>query len=232
MSVVVVGHIFKSTGSILFLVFGIPLALLIGFSRLYSRARLPHQILLSYLAGLLGLLGGTHYCENMGGGFHNMPKHTHGVWVGVVVVIFLANLALNMENNDSRLLYISRAEFIRVIRGIMYAGAEQAGEAGQGAVPRYDGGTEEETDQFMDASGPPSMGGAAAAAFAEGYRQARQNHMEKSGLSSRKKKNVANRKDSFYFLQKQLQARAGEGGAGTVVSTDRSDRSNDPRDFA
>ena len=234
MSVVVVGHFFKSTQSWLFLLLGVPLALLIGFSRVYSRARLPHQIVASYVLGLVGLLLGTHYCENMGGGFHNMPAHSHGVWLGVVVVIFLANLALNMENNDSRLLYVSRADFLRVVRGIMYAGGDPAGEAGGGAMPRYDGGGEDEADAFMDTAPAPPAGSssAAGAALNEGYRQAQERHMLRSGgMSSRKAKSATNRKDSFYFLQKQLQARAGAAGAGMIASSPRN-RNDDGRDFA
>ena len=226
MGIVIIGHVFKSIEEIwlkvLFLLFfGIPLVLVLGFSRIYSRARLPHQICVSYIAGIFGLLAGIHYCEKMGGGFHNMPSHTHGVWVGFVVVIFLANLGLNMENNDSRLLFISRTEFIRVMRGIMYAGSgeEQAGEAGRGAVPHYQGSVDDETESFMDAS-PRPTNNAAAAAFNEGFRQARDKHLEASGLQSRKKK-LSNRKDSFYFLQKQMQARAGAGGTGTISSSPR-----------
>jgi hypothetical protein len=228
MAVVVVGHIFKCTYSILFLLYGIPLVLVVGFSRIYSRSRLPHQIIASYMSGIVGLLFGIHYCERMGGGFHNMPKHSHGVWVGVVVVIFLANLALNMENNDSRLMYVSRDDFIRVIRGIMYAGSgtEQTGENIRGAVPHYDNnGEEDENYPFMDANSggrdqqqPKSN---AAAAFDEAFKKASDRHMEKQGLSGRKKRNLANRKDSFYFLQKQLQARAGVGGASSLASTPR-----------
>jgi membrane-associated phospholipid phosphatase len=49
-----VGRIFLRTGSWIFLPFGIAIALLVGFSRVYSRARFPHQIVLGWVLGFVG----------------------------------------------------------------------------------------------------------------------------------------------------------------------------------
>jgi membrane-associated phospholipid phosphatase len=250
MAVVVVGHVFKSTSYWVVLLFGIPLALIVGFSRIYSRARFPHQILASYLSGVFGLIAGVHYCEVLGGGFHNMPKHTHGVYVGVAVVIFLANLALNMENNDSRLLFISKAEFVRVIRGILYSGQGEAstggGGGGGGAVPRFGGdesiGDEDafagEGDAFLDANGNSGLGARGMEdPQAAARRKVSEEHMRLSRNLTRRERTKANRKDSFYYLHKSLQARAGVQGGGLGVLAADSPRSasgtgRDPRDFA
>ena len=87
---------------------------------MYSRARFPHQIVLSWLFGVIGLVLGIHYCEVVRGGFQSMTHHQHGVCVGIAVTVFLAVLALNAENNDSRLAGIPKSEFVRVLTGIMY----------------------------------------------------------------------------------------------------------------
>lgn len=38
---------------------------LVGFSRVYSASRFPHQIAASYVTGLVGLLLSRHCCEHM-----------------------------------------------------------------------------------------------------------------------------------------------------------------------
>jgi membrane-associated phospholipid phosphatase len=99
MSVVIIGHIFlrlpnntpeETTFAYVFLCVGLVLISLVGFSRIYSRARFPHQIVGSWALGTVGLVAGTHYCERINGGFQAMSHHTHGVCVGFVVAIFLA----------------------------------------------------------------------------------------------------------------------------------------------
>jgi len=232
MAVVVIGHIFRATLSWLVLLFGVPLVLLIGFSRIYSRARFPHQIVASYVSGIVGLIVGIHYCEVLGGGFHNLSHHIHGVYVGIAVFFFMGNLALNMENNDSRLLYISKAEFVRVIRGIMYSSTGEGGTGGSGAISRDnddDGDGDGEHDAFLDANGEDrsNMGGLGGTSAWQGkgsetprssaIRRAREEHSRMSSANTGRARARANRKDSFYFLQKQLQARAGEGGSGTLT---------------
>lgn len=223
MAVVVIGHIFKCTSHWLVLFLGIPLVLLVGFSRIYSRARFPHQIIASYLSGIVGLLIGIHYCEVLGGGFHNLSHHVHGVYVALAVSIFLVNLALNMENNESRVLFVPKSEFIRVIRGIMYSGEGEIGDRG-GAIPSSDPNGEE--DDFMDANSADfgaqqgtdnrDVRSMSAAALRTGLRRAQEEQLRESG--SARERARANRKDSFFYLQKTLQSRAGIKGAGTLAA--------------
>jgi len=236
MAVVVIGHLFRATLSWVVLALGVPLVLIVGFSRVYSRARFPHQIVASYVSGLVGLVVGIHYSEVLGGGFHNMSHHIHGVYVGLAVALFLGNLALNMENNDSRLLYISKSEFVRVIRGILYSGTGEGG-SGSGAISRdnngddADGDGDGEQDAFLDANGEDksNLGGTSGTSAwqrrggetprSAAIRRAREEHsrISTANNSRARARAFANRKDSFYFLQKQLQSRAGEAGAGTLT---------------
>jgi membrane-associated phospholipid phosphatase len=59
------GHLFLSFKSVLLLPLGLFTIAIIGFSRVYSRARFPHQIVGSWLTGLVGLLLSMHCCEKM-----------------------------------------------------------------------------------------------------------------------------------------------------------------------
>jgi len=51
-----------------------------------------------------------------------MSHHQHGVCVMVIVLGVLCNFALNLENNESRLVQIPREEFIRVMSNIISGG--------------------------------------------------------------------------------------------------------------
>lgn len=197
MSVVIVGHIFLRTGSWLFLPFGVIVTLLIGFSRVYSRARFPHQIVASWALGFVGLVVGIHYCEVMNGGFHGMHEFGHWTCFGVAVAVFLINLAMNMENNDSRLGGIPKEEYMRVLTGIMGSSGEQ----GDGSGARND----REDAAFMDATDGPSSSrsGGPSTPRGEAMRQAQANSM-RDGLGRRRQP----KRDSFYFLQRTLEARA------------------------
>jgi hypothetical protein len=211
MSVVIVGHIFLRTGSWIFLPFGIAIALLVGFSRVYSRARFPHQIVLSWVLGFVGLVVGIHYCENMNGGFHGMHEFGHWTCFGAAVAVFLVNLFINIENNDSRLASIPKEEYMRVLLSIM---GSSSGEQGNDADKRG------ETDAFMDAAGGPSSSRSDGPTTPRGeaMRQAQANSM-RGGLGSRR----APKRDSFHFLQRTLEARA------NGLSSARAESNNTPR---
>lgn len=67
-----------------------------------------------------------------------MTKHQHGVCVVFVLLGLLCNFALNVENNDSRLLHLPKEEFIRVMSDIIGGGdkntpstVEQSSEDGE-----------------------------------------------------------------------------------------------------
>lgn len=49
----------------LLLVLAVVVCALVGFSRVYSASRFPHQIAASYATGLVGLLLSRHCCEHM-----------------------------------------------------------------------------------------------------------------------------------------------------------------------
>lgn len=55
-----------------------------------------------------------------------MSFHQHGVCVMVIVLGVLCNFALNLENNESRLMQIPREEFVRVMSDIISGGDKNA----------------------------------------------------------------------------------------------------------
>lgn len=63
MSVVVFGHIFLATKNVFLLPLFAILTFLIGFSRIYSRSRFPHQIVGSWALGIFGLMMGPVVSE-------------------------------------------------------------------------------------------------------------------------------------------------------------------------
>ncbi len=65
MSVVVLGHLYLSWRSLLFLPVALAVIALVGFSRVYTRSRFPHQVVGSWLLGVVGLLASMHCCERM-----------------------------------------------------------------------------------------------------------------------------------------------------------------------
>lgn len=56
MSIIIFGHLLVASKVYLLVILFLPLTLLIGFSRVYSRSRFPHQILGSWALAVLGLL--------------------------------------------------------------------------------------------------------------------------------------------------------------------------------
>ena len=49
-----------------------------------------------------------------------LSKHDHGVCVTFVIVCVICNVALSMENNDSRILAVPKSEFLKVMREIVF----------------------------------------------------------------------------------------------------------------
>jgi membrane-associated phospholipid phosphatase len=74
MAVVVMGHFVIALKSFLLL----PLALLVifavGFSRVYSRSRFPHQIVGSWFLGVVGLIAGMFL-------YHKIDFPRYGYWI-------------------------------------------------------------------------------------------------------------------------------------------------------
>jgi len=117
MSVVIFGHMCFSFKTIFFIPLAIPIVLVVGFSRIYSRARFPHQIFGSWILGFVGLMVFSEVYDRTG--IHKMDRYEHGYQVGFIIVILLANFGLSIEANESRLLGIPKKEFIRVMQDIL-----------------------------------------------------------------------------------------------------------------
>jgi hypothetical protein len=120
MSVVIMGHLYFHLNTIYFLPISFFVIAIVGISRIYSRARFPHQIIGSYFTGFLGLLVSMEICDRIA--FHEMTHHDHGFCVGAIGVFIIAGLGLSMESNQNYLLYIPKKEFIRVISEIITGG--------------------------------------------------------------------------------------------------------------
>ena len=58
MSVVILGHFCMFYNFILVFPFAVAVTFIIGISRVYSRSRFPHQIVGSWVTGLIGLVSG------------------------------------------------------------------------------------------------------------------------------------------------------------------------------
>mmetsp|Transcript_28951 Transcript_28951/g.48611 ORF Transcript_28951/g.48611 Transcript_28951/m.48611 type:complete len:339 (+) Transcript_28951:377-1393(+) len=156
MSVVIMGHLFFSFKSIWLLPIGLAVICVIGFSRVYSRSRFPHQIVGSWLFGLIGLLASMHCCEKMS--FHTWGKHQHGTCVMVVLAAILCNFALSVEDNESRLFSVSKEEFLRVMSDLL---------SGTSSSSKGDGDQQQEQEgsslvEVLDADALAAMSAAAA----------------------------------------------------------------------
>jgi hypothetical protein len=55
---------------------------------------------------------------------YSMSKHQHGVCIIVVCLGAVCNLALSIENNESRLVHLPKEEFIKVMSEIISGGAD------------------------------------------------------------------------------------------------------------
>ena len=133
MSVVILGHIGAHLSNVALLVwtpFSIGLTFVIGASRLYAKSRFPHQIIGSWVLGVVGLVAVMHLCERHQ--VHLWERFVHSSWVGFAITCLLTNFAIAMESNDSILAYTPRQEFIRVIGGIVNGSSEQNGEGTPG----------------------------------------------------------------------------------------------------
>jgi len=178
MAVVILGHYCVHYKSVLLFVAAIALIALIGFSRVYSRSRFPHQIVGSWLTGLIGLYAGLHCCDMFG--FHLMKHGNHICCVIAVVASLLCNFALNVENNDSRVIGVPKSEFIRVISGII-----NASNAEEGGKSRAGGG---EDEIIMGQGSDPTR-----------------LKMERDAARTRKGERV--KRDSFFFMQRAIEQR-------------------------
>ena len=180
MSVVVMIHLYISFKSKFFLPLALFVIFIVGFSRVYARARFPHQVVGSWLLGLMGLYASMHCCDHMQ--FHNMSHFVHGKCVAVVVILVVINFASAMESNDSRIAYIPKEEFVRVLRNIIYSEKSVSDDSPGSALGR----------------GSDSPRNQAKRRLAE---------ISNDGLRHR---GGHVKRDSFFFLQQTLERRQGE----------------------
>jgi len=117
MAVVIMGHFVIAFKSLLLLPIALGVIFLVGISRIYTRSRFPHQIVGSWLLGIIGLFLCIRFCEYLE--LHRMTKEGHGICLGFLSFLVVGNVAIAIENNESRLLSIPKQEFIRVISGII-----------------------------------------------------------------------------------------------------------------
>lgn len=61
-----------------------------------------------------------------------MKTEEQGVLAALAVVAVLCNLAFNIENNDSRLVYVPKREFVRVMSEIVSGPGTQQAAVGEG----------------------------------------------------------------------------------------------------
>lgn len=111
------GHFVIAFKSLFLLPIALGVIFLVGISRIYTRSRFPHQIVGSWLLGSIGLFSCIKFCEYLE--LHKLTKEVHGVGLGFLSFLLIGNVALAVENNESRLLSIPKQEFIRVISGII-----------------------------------------------------------------------------------------------------------------
>mmetsp|Transcript_33622 Transcript_33622/g.106267 ORF Transcript_33622/g.106267 Transcript_33622/m.106267 type:complete len:367 (+) Transcript_33622:246-1346(+) len=197
MAVVVFGYIALHLRNALLQLILVPafavIIALIGFSRVYSCARFPHQILASYLTGCVGLALGIQLRDHVPGYFpRRLVRLKHHGW-GLVVVgfIVLVFIGLAIENGDCRYLTIfhtPRDELTRVLRGIFGSPSHttSSGAAADGAAPRRRG-----TPRRRPPAGAGDVEGDTAA-LAEEVRTLKQ------------RKRNPNSKDSFYHVHRTM----------------------------
>lgn len=118
MAVVIFGQLMMKFQYVWLWVLAVSCIFLVGFSRVYTCARFPHQILGSWVLGFLGLQTGSHLVRQY---IHiDRLVRLHHWWpVAIACLMWLAHLALCVENNDSRLAHVPKKEFLRVLVDIL-----------------------------------------------------------------------------------------------------------------
>lgn len=207
MSVVILVHFSLYTAPMFTMLPAVLLALLVGFSRVYARSRFPHQVALSLISGVVGLLLGRICCERMS--FHNMHWYHHNICLTVIGLTVAAAFAMAVENNDSRLAYIPKEEFMRVLVGIINSSSERPTDLRAEFQPDSDDPTTAQEEAFMDArmgniNGTTTMTPRAAAA-------------RRAKLSAPLHSGRRQKRDSFHFMQKQLEDRERKLRSGTSL---------------
>ena len=212
MAVVVMFHLSWYFGSILFLLLALMVIFVVGVSRLYSRSRFPHQIVGSWITGFIGLIVSTHCCRSMD--LHVMDKKHHYAVLITVGLIFAGFMALAIENNDSRVIYIPKKEFLAVISGIINGSNEANNRRETSAAIDLDGdftGKLSKRNNLRATSSSQSniLSPSPRTMTADLLRMGINVRGNNSNVGSKYEpvRSKREKRDSFYFLQKSMEER-------------------------
>jgi hypothetical protein len=210
MAIVVFGHFCIHFSSVIIFIISAPIVALIGFSRVYAKARFSHQIVGSWILGLFGLQFAHKYLESIS--IEEVEASMHGYFGAFVVAVVICNFAFNMESNESRLVGLTKQDYLQVLVGIMNGSSERDDdkEEGEDGEEEETGGEDTDTDASRSGRRRQGRGGeeskdtprqvdtprAAARSAAKRVEEDRNRNM--FGYT---------RRDSFYFLQRNLEKR-------------------------
>jgi membrane-associated phospholipid phosphatase len=167
---------------LLFFILALVVIFLVGFSRIYTRSRFPHQVAGSWILGFIGLILSIPCCESMN--LHQLSHGHHWYCVAIVTVPIMVNFALNMENNDSRILYIPKKEFVTVLGNIINGSAKSS----------VDSSVTNDNDQMIDGDASTIDAKKTITAIAQ-------------ESIRRRNKGMSVKRDSFYYLQQTMEKR-------------------------
>ena len=212
MAVVVMFHLTWYFGSILFLILALMVILVVGVSRLYARSRFPHQIVGSWMTGFIGLIASTHCCRSMD--LHIMDKSHHYACLVTVGLLFTGFMALAIENNDSRIIYIPKKEFLAVISGIINGSNEANNRRETTAAIDLDGDFTGKLSKRNRTRASSSNNNGSQSNILSPSPRTMTADLLRMGMNTRGNeskyepvRNKREKRDSFYFLQKSMEER-------------------------
>ena len=126
----------------------------------------------------------------------SMSKGEKGSLVVAAVIFFLCHFAFNAENNDSRIVYVKKSEFLRVITGIM--------DTPRNELKEYSSLTNGSDDNALDDDiGSTHRTQTTSSSIVNTPRSRRV-----AALTALRNSKRGTKKDSFFFLQRSLESRA------------------------
>ena len=88
----------------------------IGFTRVYSCARFIHQVLLSYVTGIIGLALSLNLEEKVA--FIKLTWQAHWIYLFFCIFVVVGVISLAVEDNSTHFGSIPKSEYVRVVGGI------------------------------------------------------------------------------------------------------------------